>query len=213
MKDYPSIDGPSGGQHKPCYAFVKYDGSNMRFEWSHKRGWYKFGLRKTMFDHTDPVFGSAIPLFLQKYGDDLERIFKTEKSFRGVKNFVVFAEWFGAESFSGAHKPWDQKDIVLFDVNPLKKGLLGPKEFLDLFGHLKVAEVVYQGNFGEWLIQAVRKEEIDVNSKYDVRAIIPEGVVCKGGSGHKIWMAKIKTERYKEALKALYEQDWLKYWE
>lgn len=214
MKTYPSIQGPAGGQHKPCYAFVKYDGSNLRFEWSRKRGWYKFGTRKTLFDDTHPIYGSAIQLFLDKYGDELPKVFKKEKMFQGVQNFVVFGEWFGAQSFSGAHKPWDHKrDFVLFDVNPHKKGFLSPKEFLDLFGHLPVAEVAWQGNFGKWLIEAVRKEEIEIESKYDVKAEIPEGVVCKGGKGHQLWMAKIKTERYKEALRKLYEADWEKYWE
>jgi len=215
MKSYWNIDGPSGGHKgKPCFAFVKYDGSNMRFEWSRKRGWYKFGTRKTLVDETHQIYGSAIPLFLDKYGDPLAKVFKKEKLFFGVQNVVVFAEWFGAKSFSGAHKPWDKKrDIVLFDVNLHKKGILGPKDFLDLFGHLPVAEVVYQGNFGAWLVEAVRKEEIDLQSKFEVRAEIPEGVVCKSGRGHELWMAKIKTERYKEALKELYEADWEKYWE
>jgi len=215
MKSYPNIDGPSRGQKSPCHVFVKYDGSNLRFEWSRKRGWYKFGTRKTMFDDTHPIFGTAIALFLEKYGDALPKVFQKEKMFQGVKNFVVFAEWFGAKSFSGSHKPWDKnRDIVLIDVNPMKKGILGPKDFLDLFGHLPVAEVVYQGNFGPWLVDAVRKEEgLDLESKYDVRAEIPEGVVCKGGRGHELWMAKIKTERYKAALKEMYEADWEKYWE
>jgi hypothetical protein len=215
MKSYPSIDGPSRGQKSPCHVFVKYDGSNLRFEWSRKRGWYKFGTRKTLFDDTHPIFGTAVALFLEKYGDALPKIFQKEKMFQGVKNFVVFTEWFGAKSFSGAHKPWDKRrNIVLFDVNPMKKGILGPKDFLDLFGHLPVAEVVYQGNFGPWLVDAVRKEEgLDLESKYDVRAEIPEGVVCKGGRGHELWMCKVKTERYKAALKELYEADWEKYWE
>ena len=71
MKTYPSIDGLAKAPHKPCYTFVKYDGSNLRFEWSKKRGWYKFGTRKTMIDQNTPVFGSAIPMFLEKYGDGL----------------------------------------------------------------------------------------------------------------------------------------------
>ncbi len=214
MKQYPSIPGPSGGQHKICYAFVKYDGSNIRAEWSRKRGWYKFGTRNCLLDDKHPIFGPAIPLFLDKYGDGLVDVFKKEKYFHGVDNVIVFAEWFGAQSLAGMHKPWDHKrDIVLFDVNPHKKGFLGPKEFLDMFGHLPVAEVAWQGNFGPWLIEAVRKEEIDIESKYEVKAEVPEGVVCKGGRGHEFWMAKIKTERYKEALKLLYEADWEKYWE
>lgn len=212
MKAYPSIDGPSGGHHKPCYGFVKYDGSNLRFEWSRKRGWYKFGTRKMMIDHTHPIFGQAIPLFLQKYGDSVEQVFKNEKLFRGVQSVVVFAEWFGALSLSGAHRPWDKFDIVLFDVSPHKKGLLGPKQFIDHFSHLPVAELVYTGNFGDALVESICKETFDFASKYDVRPEIPEGIVCKGGTGHDLWMCKVKTARYKEALKTLYEADWVKHW-
>ena len=187
----------------------------MRFEWSKKRGWYKFGTRKCMCDETHPIFGPAIPLFLEKYGDGLEQVFKNRKikTFQQVQNVVVFAEYFGAKSFAGAHKPGDATDIVLFDVNPVKKGFFGPKEFLDLFGHLPVAEVVYQGNFGPQLVENVRKESIPIESQYEVRAEIPEGVICKGGSGHDLWMCKIKTERYKAALRTEYEADWEKYWE
>jgi len=213
MKTYWSIDGPSKGHHKPCYTFVKYDGSNLRFEWSKKRGWYKFGTRKCMMDHTHPIFGASIPAFLEKYGDDLPKIFKSEKHFRGVDSVIVFAEWFGAKSFSGAHKPDDPHDIVLFDVNPIKKGLLGPKEFLDMFGHLKVAELLCHGNFGTALVESVKKETMEIESKYDIRSETPEGVICKGEKGHDLWMVKIKTERYKEALKEMYEADWEKFWE
>lgn len=215
MKTYPSIDGPAGGHHDKCYTFLKYDGSNLRFEWSRKRGWYKFGTRKCMFDETSPIFGPAIPLFMEKWADDLAKVFKTEKMFNGVQNVVVFGEYFGAESFSGAHKPWDKPmAFVPFDVNLHKKGFLSPKEFIDMFGHLQIAEcIIHNENFGPKLIEDVRKEKIDIVSKYEVRSEIPEGVVCKGGSGHRLWMCKIKTERYKAALRELYEADWEKYWE
>ena len=213
MKTYPSISGPHSAQNDLAYAFVKYDGSNIRAEWSKKRGWYKFGTRKTMLDVSHPIYGFAVTQFLEKYGDALPKVFTTKKPFQGVDSVVVFAEWFGAQSFSGAHKPWDTKDIVLFDVNTMKKGMLGPKEFIDLFGHLKVAEVVWNGIIDEEFVQAVRKEEIDITSKFDVRPEIPEGVVCKGGTGHRLWMVKIKTERYKDALKKIYEKDWTLYWE
>lgn len=213
MKQYPEIPGPAGGHHKPCYAFYKYDGSNIRAEWSPKRGWYKFGTRHTMIDANDPVFGTSIPLFLQKYGETLPEVFKKDKLFRGVQNVIVFFEWFGADSVGGSHKPDDPHDVVLFDVNPHKKGFLGPKQFLDSFGHLPVAELVWQGNYGPWLVEAVRKEQIPIESKMIIHAPWPEGVVCKGiDGGHDRWACKIKTERYKELLKILYDAAWEKYW-
>jgi hypothetical protein len=213
MKTYPSIEHSAKAPRKPCYVFVKYDGSNLRFEWSKKRGWYKFGTRKQMFDETMPVFGTAIPLFLQKYGDELPKVFKTDKQFRGVENFTVFAEWFGAKSFAGQHQPDDPKDIVLFDVNPLKKGFLGPKQFLDTFGHLPVAELLETGNLSDELIQRVRSGSLSVESKYEIRSEVPEGVICKGGEGHDIWMAKIKTQKYYDELKARHPIDWQSLWE
>jgi hypothetical protein len=213
MKHYPSLPGPSQAPHGPCYGFLKLDGSNIRMEYSHKRGWYKFGTRNLMFDVTSELFGPAIPLFLQKYGDELPKVFKSSKELRGVSNFVVFCEWFGAKSFAGQHEHDDPKDIVLFDVNPIKKGILGPKMFLDLFGHLPVAELVFQGNFGPEIEQNVREEKVDLVSKYEIKTEIPEGVICKTGDRHELTMWKVKTNRYREELKRRFVTDWELLWE
>lgn len=153
MKTYWSIDGPSKAPRQACYGFVKYDGSNIRAEWSKKRGWYKFGTRKCMINETDPIFGRACTLFKEKYGDDLEKVFKKEKLFEGTQSVVAFAEFFGTKSFAGMHFPEDQQwDIVLFDLNLHKKGMLGPKEFIDHVGHLKVAECLGQMNMSDLLV-------------------------------------------------------------
>ncbi len=216
MKQYPSIDGPTKAPRQPCYAFVKYDGSNLRAEWSKKRGWYKFGTRECMLDETDPVFGKAPDLFKNKYGDDLIKVFRTDKRFRSIDNVIVFFEFFGSKSFGGMHFPDDPAwNVVLFDVNPIRQGILGPKEFIDHFGHLEIAELVYTGNMGEELIKNVREELIPIDSKFDVRAEVPEGVICKGSvtGKHNLWMCKIKTDRYKEELRKRYQSDWIKYWE
>lgn len=167
-----------------------------------------------MLDEQDPIFGRAATLFKEKYGDGLEQVFKAEKSFRSIDNFTVFYEFFGSKSFGGMHFPDDTAwNVVLFDVNPLRKGILGPKDFLDIFGHLPVAELICQCGMGEELIQKVRKEEIVVESKFDVKTEVPEGVICKSGRGHDLWMCKIKTERYREELKKRYVVDWEKFWE
>lgn len=214
MKTYWSIDGPSKAPRQFCYTFVKYDGSNLRAEWSRKRGWYKFGTRKCMINETDEIFGRAIPLFKQKYGDDLEKVFKTEKLFNGVQNVVAFFEFFGSKSFAGMHFPDDTAwDVVLFDLNLHKKGMLGPKEFLDSVGHLKVAELIQSGNLNEELIEGVKNGTIDCASKYEVTTEVPEGVICKGNKGHDLWMCKIKTAMYKEELKKRYITDWEKLWD
>lgn len=216
MKEYPSIQNSSKAPHEPCFAFVKYDGSNLRFEYSKKQGWHKFGTRHTLFDKSHETFGPAVDLFLNKYGDELPKVFKTEKLFRGVDRVIVFCEFFGANSFAGDHQPDDPKDVVLFDVNPITKGMLAPKQFLDCFGHLRIAECVWQGNLGAQLIQKVKDSDysfIDFQSKYEIKQELPEGVICKGGSGHKLWLCKIKTNAYFARLQDRCPATWQLLWE
>ena len=81
-------------------------------------------------------------------------MFTTDPAFRGVERFLVFCEWFGARSFAGLHEDGDPMELVLFDVNAHKRGLLGPGQFLAHFGHLPVAESVYEGEMDEGLIAA-----------------------------------------------------------
>jgi hypothetical protein len=59
-EDIPSI--PREFSEFEAYVFDKLDGSNLRFEWKRKGGWYKYGTRHRLFDATDPGFGSAIEL-------------------------------------------------------------------------------------------------------------------------------------------------------
>lgn len=194
MKTYPSIRNTKQGYFgQPCFAFEKLDGSNIRYEWSKKRGWYKFGSRKCMIDEHHKYLGPAVPIFLNKYADDLEKAFK-HKDFRSVKTFTVFCEFFGPKSFAGLHQPGDDFDVVLFDVNPTGKNFLPPREFLDHFGHLHIPRIIYEGNYNNELIKDVRE------SKYDV----DEGVVCKGKYYSKVWMAKIKTQAWLEKVREMF---------
>lgn len=202
MKSYPHILGPSKAPHDWCLGFYKYDGSNVRFEWSKKRGWYKFGTRTQLIDEKDQVFGEAIPLFMNTLSEGVEKVLRDR--YRERDNAIVFAEFFGEKSFAGVHTPGDPKQVVLFDVNPHKMGIIGPKEFVKNFGHLKSARVVYEGNFNNQLVEDVRQGRIEG---------LNEGVVCKGGSGHDLWMRKIKTLAYMERLKRLYVDGWERFWE
>jgi hypothetical protein len=207
MKSYPKIPHIEGYYDLPCTAFYKYDGSNLRFEWSAKRGFYKFGTRTRLFDHTDEVFGPAIDIFKNTLAPDIEKVFNQSKLFRNAQQAIVFCEFFGPNSFAGQHVPEDPKKLVLFDVNIHKKGFISPVEFLDEFGHLgdKVAEMIYRGLLTHEFEQQVRS------------GVIPnlvEGVVVKGGtSPHKLWSCKIKTDAYREKLKQVYQEKWQDFWE
>lgn len=197
MKQYPSIEGPKKAPRQPCIAFEKLDGSNLRFEWSKKRGWYKFGSRTQLVDATHPVFGCAWDLFLKEYADPLAKVFIDR--LKRDQGMVAFCEFFGPHSEFGAHSLLDQKEIVLFDVWEYKHGLLKPSDFLHYFGNLKVPRVIYRGNLNEEFIQAVR------DGKYPVK----EGVVCKGED----WMCKIKTNEYLARLRTVFKTGWEKHWE
>jgi len=213
MKHYPSINSASKAPREPCIGFVKYDGTNFRAEWSRKRGWYKFGVRNRLIDENEDIYGPSIPLFLNKYSDELVKVFKAHKKIKTCQSVIVYGEFFGTKSFAGSHMPCEDWDVVLFDVNPHKQGFISPREFVDEFGHLNVAEVIYQGDLTDQFIENVRNSDLDFESKYKVKTEVPEGVIVKGGSGHRLWMAKVKSLAYKEALKKRYEADWIKFWE
>lgn len=213
MKSYPSIE--HSGKIKPNqegYVFVKYDGSNLRFEWSKKRGWYKFGTKTKMFDHTSPIYGPSIDVFLNKYAQGIEEVILKDKKFNSVESVIVFCEWFGEKSFAGKHFENDPKELVLFDVNPHKKGILSPKDFLNYFGHLEVAELLCRTTIDKEFIESVRTGEFDCSSKLPIANKIPEGVICKGMDGN-LWMCKIKTNYYLSVLKERLGNNWQQYWE
>lgn len=204
MKEYPSIPNSIGFHGQPCTAFYKYDGSNLRFSWTRKAGWSKYGTRTRLFDHTDEVFGSAVEIFNKTYADGLEKVFKKDKQIRSSQSVIVFCEFFGPNSFAGQHVNDDPKELVLFDVNIHKKGFMSPNEFQDSFGHLKIAEMVYKGPLTKEFESLVRTSAIPH---------INEGVVCKGGAGHARWACKIKTNTYLEKLRQRYADSWQQFWE
>lgn len=198
MKQYPKIEhynkGPFG---QNCYAFYKLDGSNFRAEWSRKRGWYKYGTRNVMIDRNTPLFGESIDIFLNKYGQSLDDIFRQE--YKKVHSFVIFGEFLGPNSFAGKHIDEDKKDIILFDVNQFKRGFLPPKEFIDNFGHLDIPKIVYKGIYDEELVDRVKSNQHN----------LIEGVVCKGvintkSEGNIVWMNKIKCNSWIDKVKLIY---------
>jgi hypothetical protein len=195
MNRYWSIPGPSKAPHVPCTAFYKYDGQNIRLEWSKKRGWYKFASRNELRSPTDAEFGVAMDIFQEKYGDNLPKVFTDHKDLRAVRSVIVFCELYGENSFAGMHVPGEPLDVILIDINPHKKGILVPRDFVRIFGHLDIAKVVYEGNFNEQFVEDVRA------GKYNVK----EGVVAKGTlpgkNHHSLWMTKVKSRWWMEELR------------
>ena len=201
MKQYPQILGaPSEVRRFKAYVFDKLDGSNIRFEWSKKQGFYKFGTRRRLLDPFDPIYGPAIDIFFAKYAEKLSKIFRELK----WERCMSYAEYFGPESFAGIHSEDDIKDndmdIVLFDVSVHRKGLLGPREFLDTFkNHVELPRFLGIQNWGPELVRKVRAGELG--------GVTFEGIVGKAGSGHKLVMRKAKSQIWIDMVKARYNRE------
>lgn len=204
MKPFPSISQFDLQDYfgEPCHVFYKYDGSNLRFEWSHKSGWNKFGTRTRQFDKKDEQFGEAIPMFFKDHAESLEDVIR--KHYSKAQKVIVFAEFHGPKSFAGKHDPCDKHELTIIDVNVHKNGFVDPQPFINLFGHLNIAKLVYAGEFTPELVINVQHNTLP-NVKLN------EGVVVKGGVGHKRWLRKIKTIDYLMKLQEIYKQDWMQY--
>lgn len=203
MKIYPSIPRCSTPINLMAHTYVKYDGSNIRAEFSKKTGWFKFGTRHRMIDSSDKSFGSVIKLFKDTIGDDISNTLC--KTYPKVRSFIVFCEYFGRSSFAGQHVIDEPKELRLIDVNPFQQGIIGPEEFQDIFG----AKPYAAKYLGEHLID---QEYLDkIRSADYIDDYHYEGVVLKWGEHHDLQMAKIKTLRYLEDLKIRFGKDWEKY--
>jgi hypothetical protein len=192
MKHYETIDYYGKYWNLPIIAFNKIDGSNLRFEYSPKRGFYKFGTKNMIIDKKSEPFGFAIDLFLNKYSNNLTRIFKSKK-FSNSLSFVCYAELFCETSKFGQHDfEHGNFDIILFDINQYKKGFISPKQFVEDFKEVGIPDIIYEGNLNKEFVNNVK------NDKYN----LSEGVVCKGIIPNKkennLYYCKIKTNKWLE---------------
>ena len=196
MLQYPSIESWRNTKHvdEQCIAFYKYDGSNLRWEYSPKRGWYKYGTRTQLFNAQTPLYNQAIQLYNDTIGplvvEQVKQVYgpKTER-------ITAFTEFYGPSSFAGSHDFDEAKILKLFDVSVYKRGFIPPKQFVQLFSTSEYsAAVIYEGSLSMQFIDNVR------NGAYPVT----EGVICKGDG----WSTKVKTRAYLERLKQVNSTAW-----
>lgn len=185
MKSYPKI----AAKIEPrmhTFAFDKLDGSNIRAEWSKKKGFYKFGSRNRLLGTDQEFISEAEGIIRTNFERDLDDIFRNKRYERAM----AFFEFYGERSFAGTHHP-EPHDVALIDVAPYKKGITLPIEFLSLYGHLNVPRVLFQGKITEGFIDAVKDGSLD--------DMTFEGVVCKGAdpkNGKLICMYKVKNREW-----------------
>jgi hypothetical protein len=148
----PNSRGCPGGR---CIAFEKLDGTNLHWDWDRDFGWHSFGTRRDEFDlspagverceRAHPNIVGCAEVFQASLAGGLEKVFRDARQYAAFAAFRVFAEWVGPHSFAGAHRPGDLMETVLFDVEAIGIGLLGPEQFVGDFGHLRSAPVIYRG--------------------------------------------------------------------
>jgi hypothetical protein len=188
MKHYPSIP-KEVRQDLYCYCQPKYDGSLIRSEWNIKQGFYKHGTKNQLTDEKTMPFGRAIPLLKSKYEADLAMVFKEQ----GWRDAICFFEFWGEDSFAGSHNFEKPMDITLLDVNPYKRGILVPTEFIKLFWHLDIPKVLYEGHITTQIFDQIKQSTLPGMSF--------EGVVCKGQENGQPVMFKIKSKAWLNKLK------------
>ncbi len=197
MKAYPSIPHATGQSFRnfDAWVFDKLDGSNLRWEWTRKAGWNKFGTRHRLFDETDEVFGGAVDIFMDQMAEPLEEVALKQR----WQRCIAYTEFWGLESFAGVHVPEDPKHLTLIDMDVYKQGILEPHQFLRLFeGAVETAEFLGCVNWTRGFVQKVRDGEVPVTF---------EGVVGKLMLKRKLILAKAKTQDWIDRVQERYVRE------
>lgn len=195
VKQYPSIPN-SGGQSFEdlglVHVFDKLDGSNLRVEWTKKRGFFKFGSRTQLIDETSLQFEDAPQLMIEQGELVLSRLKKKPQK------LVIFGEYYGPNSFAGVHFPADEKRFTVFDVCVDNRGWMDPKDFVKQFeGVVDTPHYLGPLSWSRGFIQRVREGMYDTEITF-------EGVVGKTLLGPRLKMGKAKSQKWIDKVKALY---------
>lgn len=189
MKSYPSIG--TKLQRTKVIVFDKLDGSNIRAEWSKKKGFYKFGSRNRLIDNKHPMLGESIDLIVENYQEQLSSIFSTKK----LERAVAFFEFYGEGSFAGSHEVDEKHKVILIDVNVYTRGMIEPVHFIELFEEIGIPKVLFRGVLDEQLVTEVKNGTLE--------GMTFEGVVCKyhNQKNKIVKMFKIKNRSWINRLK------------
>lgn len=145
-------------------GFDKLDGSIIRAEWSKKKGFYKFGRKHGLLDHSNPVLLEASSLVERNYGFLSDTFGK-----KGWPRVVAFFEFLGKNSFAGSHED-EEHSVHLIDLAIYRKGLLDPEE-LAAMNVPGASQVVHRGIVSFPLLMEIHHGELE--------GVTLEGVVFK----------------------------------
>lgn len=198
MKSYPSI-GTAFDPSLVYHVFDKRDGSNIRAEWSAKRGFYKFGCRTRLLGEDDLQLGASIGIIRRTFADALAARFARRRWDRAV----AFFEYVGPQSFAGSHHDApDAMEAVLIDVAPHQRGLLPPGELIELAEGLPMPALLHHGRVDDAFVAAVRESRLP--------GMGFEGVVGKGPFSRREGgpvQFKLKTQAWLDRLRTICRGD------
>jgi len=178
MKQYPTIPYQIV-KGLPVYIYDKLDGSNIRAEWSRKRGFYKFGSRRRLLSDGSFVIKEAEDLILAKR-EELEGYVLDQ--FR-CDRCIFYFEFWGPNSFTGLHKENEPHEVSLLDIEIYKRGFIDQKAYRRLQEKLAISTprfLTHERMTGE-LAEQVRAGKLGSF----------EGVVCKS----------MMTDKYKKPIR------------
>jgi len=154
MKSYPSISTHVDMSLRYC-VFDKVDGSNLRAEWTPKRGFYKFGSRTQLLTPDQASLWPAHQRLL-----DLEPQLHGSLAKLSSDRVVCFFEWAGPSSFAGSHADTsDAMHLYLLDVDVFKRGRLAPLRLLELAAKADVQTpaLLHEGRVDQCFLEHVRQ--------------------------------------------------------
>jgi len=178
MKPYPTIP-YEVLKGLPVYIYDKLDGSNIRAEWSKKRGFYKFGSRRRLLSDDSFIIKEAEGLILAQR-EALERYVVDQ--FR-CDRCICFFEFWGPSSFAGLHKEDETHETALLDIEIYKRGFIDQKAYRKLQEKLDVPTP-------RFLTHEKMTAEIEEQARAGELGSF-EGIVCKS----------IMTDKYKKPLR------------
>jgi len=188
MQQYPSI-GKGIIQDAEYYIFDKLDGSNIRAEYSIKKGFDKFATRKKLMSDDSGILNQSKEL-IQRTEQAVHDIFKKNKWESGT----LFFEFHGKNSFAGFHDPTDKFKASLIDVHVTRMGYLPPKEYLKEFGNrVEMSEFLLVSKFNKTLLEKIKYGTLD--------GVTFEGVIGKTVARNKIVRCKVKSKAWIDRLK------------
>lgn len=194
MQQYPSI-GKEYIQGLDYYMFDKLDGSNVRVEFSLKKGFDKFGTRHKLMSDDSGIINLSKDLIIATE-EQVHNIFKKNK----WQNGTLFFEFAGPKSFAGFHEEDDEFKVHLIDAHIFKHGYLHPRDFLKTFEkNIEIAKFLGIHKFSQPFLEIVKNGELE--------GMTFEGVIGKSENRNKLVRAKAKSSAWISKLKDKFADD------